>query len=194
MLFSNHMPFQYFFFDTYPGYFLQILPIAVLTGIVYAVVKFRHDQETPLYRKISAVLFVCYLAGLICLVLAFDLIWNMWYRLLYHMEIHTERRLFGGVFNFIPDFFLHWKRKETIGNILAFFPFGILYPLAKSGRTWKQTVIAGFLCSLTIEILQPVVGRAFDINDIILNTLGVLISVSAFYAISELLKKRKFAS
>ena len=80
------------------------------------------------------------------------------------------------------------RRDETVANMITFFPFGILYPLSRDGVTWKQTVFAGFLCSLAIEILQPVAGRAFDVNDIILNTSGVLISASVFYVLSGLLR------
>ena len=36
MYFPSNMTFQYFFFDTYPGYFLQALPIALIAGIIYA--------------------------------------------------------------------------------------------------------------------------------------------------------------
>ena len=32
MYFPSDMNFQYFFFDTYPGYFLQALPVALIAG------------------------------------------------------------------------------------------------------------------------------------------------------------------
>ena len=35
MYLPTDVTFQYFFFDTYYGYFLQALPIALLAGIVY---------------------------------------------------------------------------------------------------------------------------------------------------------------
>ena len=194
MLFPNHMPFQYFLFDTYPGYFLQILPFAVFAGLTYAILKFRRDRTTPLRRKICSVLFVCYLTELIGLALALDLVWNLWYRILYRRPSGESIRFFSGAFNFVPDFFRHMRRDETIGNILAFIPFGVLYPLSKDGVTWKRTVFTGFLCSAGIEILQPIVGRAFDVNDLILNTSGALISASVFYALSGFLKKDASAS
>lgn len=40
MFFPNNMNFQYFFFDTYPGYFLQMLPFALLVGAVYGFIRF----------------------------------------------------------------------------------------------------------------------------------------------------------
>ena len=44
-----------------------------------------------------------------------------------------------------------------------------------------------------IEIAQPVFGRAFDINDIILNTVGVLISATVFSFVKGIIEKRKKA-
>ncbi len=35
MYFPEGMTFQYFFFDTYPGYFLQALPIALAAGAIF---------------------------------------------------------------------------------------------------------------------------------------------------------------
>ena len=37
MYFPQDMNFQYFFFSTYPGYFLQALPFALTAGIIYIV-------------------------------------------------------------------------------------------------------------------------------------------------------------
>lgn len=85
MYFPSDMTFQYFFFDTYPGYFLQVFPIALIAGVIYGVIKYRNERSTPFWRKALSALFVCYVTGLICLVCLFDVIGDLWYRLLYHM-------------------------------------------------------------------------------------------------------------
>ena len=41
------MTFQYFFFDTYSGYFILALPIAVIIAAVYGIIRFRKDKSTP---------------------------------------------------------------------------------------------------------------------------------------------------
>lgn len=38
---------------------------------------------------------------------------------------------------------------------------------------------------LLIELLQPVFGRMFDINDVILNTAGVVVSTGVFLTIKR---------
>ena len=37
--------------------------------------------------------------------------------------------------------------------------------------------------------MQPIFGRAFDVNDIILNSLGIMVSVTIFIGIKNITKK-----
>ena len=72
-------------------------------------------------------------------------------------------------------------------NILVFLPFGILLPLA-TDCTWKKTVLVGVILIIAVELIQPFIGRAFDINDVILNILGLLISSTLFFLISKAIR------
>lgn len=70
------------------------------------------------------------------------------------------------------------------GNVIGFLPFGALLPLMARGarKTWK-TVLLSFEISSLIEISQLIfqVG-CFDVDDIILNTLGGLLGYLLFAA------------
>lgn len=180
MYFPDDITFQYFFFGTYPGYFLQALPFALIVGVVYGIIRHHKNADLSKGKRIWSVLFVCYLTGLICLVLALDVMGIIWYRLLYHMPSGRVIRMFAWDYNFVPDFFTHIN-SEMIANVLVYLPFGILYPLSKQEVTWKKTMLVGFLCIVGIEVLQPVFGRAFDVNDICLNMIGVTISSLLFF-------------
>lgn len=188
MYFPDDMTFQYFFFDTYIGYFLQALPIALIVSALYGFVRFRKDSETPIGKKVFSCMFVCYLTGLICLVIGLDLMGIFYHDLFYSFDSGREIRWFGGEFDLVPDFF-HNLHGEAIGNFLMFLPFGVLYPLSQRKPTWKRTVAVGFLTVIVIEMLQPVFGRSFDSNDVILNSLGVLVSASAFMAAKRILAR-----
>lgn len=189
---TDDMTFQYFFFDTYVGYFLQVLPIALAASIVYGAVKYRNDKETALVRKLFDCIFICYMTGLVCLVAAIKVIGAVWYRLIYHMESGTVIHPFAWDINLVPDFFTHFGL-ETLGNLLMFLPFGVLYPLSGRDVGWRKTICAGFVCSVIIEILQPIFGRAFDVNDIILNTLGVFLSATLYFIlVKAFCKKGRF--
>ncbi len=189
MYFPEDMNFQYFFFDTYIGYFLQALPVALLVSAVYGIIKFKKDKETPIIRKLFLCAFICYMTGLVCLVIGLDLMNIFWYKLFYRMDPGFTIDWFGGYFDLVPDFFKNISA-ETIGNILMFMPFGVLYPLTQKDPEWKKCVIKGLITVAVIEVLQPVFGRAFDMNDIILNSLGIVVSVSVFVGVKRMLKKK----
>lgn len=186
MYFPKDMTFQYLFFDTYIGYFLQALPISLVAGLIYTFIKFRKDKSTFTSKKIFSFIFICYITGLICLVLCFDLMNIVWYRLIYHSNPGTGISWFNGDFNFAINF-INNINSEAIGNFLMFLPFGILYPLSQKEVTYKKVIINGIIFVLIIEILQPIFGRAFDINDIILNILGILTSTAVFMGIKKVL-------
>lgn len=70
----------------------------------------------------------------------------------------------------------------VVENILLFIPFGFISPCAfKVFRKPHICVAAGFLTSLAIELLQLLTQRGFfQIDDIITNTLGMLIGYIVF--------------
>ena len=63
----------------------------------------------------------------------------------------------------------------NLGNIVAFIPFGVLLP--KAFRLNFKTFIVSFLLMISsLELLQALTKLgAFDVNDIVANTLGALI-------------------
>lgn len=185
MYLPDDMNFQYFFFDTYIGYFLQALPITLIISAIYGIIKFRKDKKTPISKKIFSCILVCYITELICLVIGLDLMHILWYNWLYPMNSGLTINWFDGEINLIPNFLTN-VNSEVIGNFLIFLPFGILYPLSKENTTFKETVITGIILVALIEILQPIFGRAFDVNDVILNSFGIVISISIFMGIKRL--------
>lgn len=60
------------------------------------------------------------------------------------------------------------------GNIIMFVPFGFFAALLWRGWTWKRALPVGFAITLFVECCQLLIGRTFDIDDLMLNTLGVV--------------------
>lgn len=80
---------------------------------------------------------------------------------------------------------------NIFGNILAFAPFGFLLPIiTPENRKWIKLALITFLFSLTIELLQLVfkVG-IFDVDDLLMNTLGGLLGYFIFTIVNELWKR-----
>lgn len=70
---------------------------------------------------------------------------------------------------------------NLIGNILLFSPIGFFTSLLwNQWRSWKRILLLGFLITFSIEFIQVFIGRSSDIDDILLNTFGVVIGY-AFY-------------
>ncbi|RZU46149.1 VanZ like protein [Streptomyces sp. BK022] len=68
--------------------------------------------------------------------------------------------------------------KQIGGNVLLGVPFGVLVPvLAPRARGILQVLFLTALVMLMVELTQGalITGRAFDIDDVILNTTGALL-------------------
>lgn len=73
---------------------------------------------------------------------------------------------------------------NVVGNTAMFIPSGIVLPVVyKKLDNFGKVVAAGAFISLCIEILQlPFASRASDIDDLIMNTLGVVIGYGIYAA------------
>ena len=81
---------------------------------------------------------------------------------------------------------------NVIGNAAMFIPSGIVLPIVyqKLNRFWK-VFLAGAGISLCIETIQlPFSVRATDIDDLILNTVGVIVGYG-IYAFIQRIKRVK---
>ncbi|WP_235550237.1 VanZ family protein [Paenibacillus sp. Soil724D2] len=90
------------------------------------------------------------------------------------------------------DWFFWNSVKLSFYNIIMFTPLGVYLPLLFKLKRISKSILAVFLVSLIIESSQLILGylgfirgREFDIDDLILNTLGGAIGY-LFIALSEL--------
>ncbi len=81
---------------------------------------------------------------------------------------------------------------NVFGNVLIFIPFGFFLPMASKYRSFPVTLLCSFGLSLGVEVFQffTKVG-SFDVDDLILNTLGGVLGYFIFAAGSELRRHRK---
>lgn len=83
-----------------------------------------------------------------------------------------------------------WVWIMILGNVLMLVPFGCLAPLLwEKLRGWRVLPVGlGFI--LVIELLQPLTGRSFDVDDIFLNFLGVAGGALLSAAVQALLPRQ----
>lgn len=86
-----------------------------------------------------------------------------------------------------------WVWAMMLGNVLMLVPFGLLAPLLwEKLRGWRVLPVGlGFI--LAVELLQPLTGRSFDIDDILLNFLGILAGALLSLIAQALLPKQNAA-
>ena len=80
---------------------------------------------------------------------------------------------------------------NLFGNVIGFLPFGFILPviLDKMRSGWL-IVLAGFGLSVTVEVIQLItkVG-CFDVDDMILNTLGAALGYG-IYAVCDRIRRK----
>lgn len=81
---------------------------------------------------------------------------------------------------------------NLLGNVAAFLPFGFFLPfLSQKNRSFAYVTLISFEFSLLIECIQLVskVG-SFDVDDMILNTLGGSLGYLCFWVARKWKKRR----
>ncbi|MCR5703042.1 MAG: VanZ family protein [Eubacterium sp.] len=83
---------------------------------------------------------------------------------------------------------------NVVGNVLCFVPFGFLLPTLSSKRGYKNGVTVTLLAAVFSALVETaqVVARvgAFDVDDIVLNTLGGIIGYIVFVIGRKIIKNR----
>lgn len=106
-------------------------------------------------------------------------------------------------YNFTPfrEILIFWNGRHTLpfstvflniaGNVIAFIPFGFFLPMLVKGKKKRFPFIflCGFLTTCSIEFVQLItkVGCC-DIDDVILNSAGVIIGYILYAILKRLLK------
>lgn len=86
-----------------------------------------------------------------------------------------------------------WALKNLLGNLLPFIPFGFLLPIAYPQiKAFFKVFLVGMFAVLFIEIFQYMTRLgSFDIDDIILNMVGVLSGYETFGLVNHVLLKER---
>lgn len=134
----------------------------------------RNTYLNPKEREAALLLFWLFCGGMAVLTLTPG--WFNWLPLLKGLVPDHVPFFTLGSWNLVPGRCFEgglWQSYMLLGNIIMFVPFGFFSALLWRGYTWKRALLTGFCITAFVECWQLCVGRAFDIDDIILNTLGV---------------------
>lgn len=132
------------------------------------------------YRILGKILFILY----IVFVFYFLLISEIYGRTGEMREYHYNLILFKEIkrfWNYRNQLGIFATATNLLGNVLIFLPFGFFMAMASRYRSFLSTVIYSFALSLTIELSQLFMKvGCFDVDDLLLNTIGGMIGFVAF--------------
>ena len=145
------------------SYFHDVWPIIIIITVIATSLRIayliKNRQRFCFYKEISVLLFILYV---MCL-----------------FEIVTLQDYNYGLSNYIPfkEIFRYEVGsrlfiKNIIGNVLLFLPYGYFASDYLKSKKILPICFLTMLVSVTIEYVQLNIGRTFDIDDVILNTIG----------------------
>lgn len=146
------------------------------------------EKKKKRIRILGKILFVLYIVFLF-----WFLIFSDWYgRVGENGEYRYNLELFREIKRF-------WNYRQQLGmvayqnlfgNVLIFMPLGFFMPLASKYKSFFLTVFYSFALSFCVEIFQLLtrVG-SFDVDDLLLNTIGGLLGYIVFVICNALRRK-----
>lgn len=156
---------------------LRMLPGMLLAAVLYGLFLplrrrrlRRKDLESSVHRERGLLLFWMFCGALAALTLLPR--WLNWWELPLGME---ERPFFQpGTMN-LTLFRSFYDSYIVAANVLLFVPVGCGVGLFWRKSNWLWALLVGMGLTGGIESWQLLVGRAFDVDDLMLNTIGVLL-------------------
>ncbi len=145
--------------------------IAVTLRLTYI---FRGNQKLVFHKELMHLLFIVYILCLYYLLTKSDSSSTNSINLIPFKEMFR--------YEFGSDKFM----RNIIGNILMFVPFGYFASRYLNSKKCSTILISTAIICTGIEGMQYYLGRVFDIDDIILNTLGAFIGFLIYVALTAI--------
>lgn len=164
--------------------FTQLTVLIILAWISFRTAHAFHKKSLTITREAQLLLV------LTCIIVIARIVFFPWHHI--DGRIGTMKLDLSQLppqYNLIPikKLFIHYKgwQMNIIGNITMFIPVGIIWPVCfKKLDTPAKTILAGAGYSLCIELCQLLFyERLTDIDDLILNTIGVTIGAAIYFCI-----------
>lgn len=144
--------------------------IAISMRLVYLI---KNKQKIILYREMLSLIFIIYVLCLFYVVTFGDVGWS-------NSNFIPFKEMFR--YSFGSNLFI----KNVLGNIIMFVPYGFFVSYYLDLKKPLSAFLLVLLVSTSIETTQLLIGRVFDIDDIILNIVGGMIGF-AIYKLLDLI-------
>lgn len=155
------------------------VPALILFFCLYPLRRKRLQGKglySPLPREIALALFWMYCGGIAIIGLTPRWVIYAFEDLLYGLPWNRMGYPFFSPGNVSLKLFktFSYSSYVLIGNVALFVPFGLFAALLWRNFRWWKALLLGLGITLLLECCQLLVGRTFDVDDLMLNTFGVL--------------------
>ncbi len=157
----------------------ELWPMITLFSIVLITIRIFYlkinKKSFVLYKELISLCFVIYA------LLLFELVTNT--------DFHSYSNNFTPfkeIFRYSLTSKLFYR--NVVGNVILFLPFGYFVSYYCKINKYYFTLLVVLITSVSIEIIQSMIGRSFDIDDIILNLIGGYLGYLLYILSNKLLK------
>lgn len=154
---------------TWPTIIISMV-IIISMRIIYLI---KYKKKIILYKELMDLLFIIYVLCLFYVVTFEDVSFGI-----------SNLTPFTEIFRY--DIGSNLFIKNVLGNIILFIPYGFFTSYYLKLEKIFSILGLSFLISFTIETTQVLIGRVFDIDDIILNLIGGLLGFSIYHIITKI--------
>ena len=167
--------------NDFKGIIGHTLPIIILVSVMAIVLRIyvlkKNNKKIHLTNEIPNLFFLIYILCFFQIVTSQDVSGNHGINITFFQEL-TRYELGTRLFY-----------RNIVGNIILFVPFSFFIAhIFKINNRWIVYLFT-LLISLTVETTQLYIGRAFDVDDILLNVLGGIIGYSIYHLVSNVIFK-----
>ena len=149
--------------------------LVIIATVRIAAIK-SSNEKFIFYKEFSNFLFIIYIF------------------LLYELLTRTELNSVSG-YNLVPftEIFRYRIGSSSfyfnvVGNIVLFIPFGYFISTYIKPNRILPILIVRVISSATVEFVQLCIGRSFDVDDILLNTVGAICGFLLYVALNAIKK------
>lgn len=153
-------------------------PMIIISSIILVSLRityiFKNKEKVAIYKELLMLSFIIYI---ICL----------------FQVVTFQDEVSWATNNFIPlkeifryDIGSRLFFKNVLGNMVMFMPFGFFVSYYLKNDRPTATVILTIIASISIEVVQMMIGRVFDVDDIILNVVGGLLGYYVYHILNTI--------
>ena len=154
----------------------MILIITVSLSSLRIAYILKYHEKFKIYEEVLKLGFVIYVISLFYVVNFQDVSWStsnfVPFKEIFRYQI------------FSTSFF-----KNVIGNLIMFMPYGFFVSYFLNLDKKREVFFMSLIVSVTIEVTQLVIGRVFDVDDILLNVCGGLLGYFVYRFLNNIKEK-----